>query len=168
MTGRSPDGGHRTVRGARHPRQPFNKLVQRGLKFPTRMSLAHWATIQFNYQIARRNRAPMPGASGCRATQCKTRPVRSFCLWTCQQYLQAGTEARASDKERLSNHAAGQFADGYFELHDRNAVEDQIPEDLIDKTKAEMRVVVGGSANAKETCYTQAEQATVSAAEVPL
>jgi hypothetical protein len=58
--------------------------------------------------------------------------------------------------------------DGYFDLHDRNQVEDPMPQDLIDKTKAEMRIIAGGSANAKETCYTQAEQATVSAGGVPL
>jgi hypothetical protein len=34
--------------------------------------------------------------------------------------------------------------------------------------EAEMRIIADGSANANETCYTQAEQATVSAAGVPL
>jgi hypothetical protein len=58
--------------------------------------------------------------------------------------------------------------DGYFDLHDRDQIEDPMPQDLIYKTKAETRIIAGGSANAKETCYTQAEQATVSAGGVPL
>jgi hypothetical protein len=58
--------------------------------------------------------------------------------------------------------------DGYFDQHDRNEVEDPMPQDLIDKTKSEMQIILGKSANPNETCYTEAEQATVSAAGAAL
>jgi hypothetical protein len=53
--------------------------------------------------------------------------------------------------------------DGYFEQHDRNEVEDPMPRDLIDKTKAEMQILLGGDAKPTAASHAQTEQATVSA-----
>ena len=50
--------------------------------------------------------------------------------------------------------------DGYFEQHDRNEVEDPMPQDLIDKTKSEMQALVEGSARPSAEPHAETEQAT--------